>query len=96
MLSVHLLRCILIAVSCILQVRQLVSSVGLEVTYLKRVRCPELLLFILSFELVDVADDDTIYLSDCVFAHVGSPCFCPNRYSYKWHLPVSLQSCRDN
>ncbi len=72
MFSIHLLRRIPIAVSCILQVRQLVSSVGLEVTYLKRVRYPELLLLIVSLELVDVVDDDTVCPSDCVFAHAKS------------------------
>ena len=56
MFSINLLRCTLIAATCFLQVRQLVSSVGLEVTYLKRVRYPELLLLIVSLELVLVID----------------------------------------
>lgn len=58
MFSVHLLKRILIAVSCVSQVRQLVSSVGLEVTYLKRVSYPELVLLAVSLEVVDVVDDD--------------------------------------
>jgi len=37
-------------------VRQLVSSVGLEVTYLKRVRYPELVMLVVSFAIVDVVD----------------------------------------
>ncbi len=56
MFSVQLVTRILIALSCVLQVRQLVSSVGLEVTYLKRVRCPEWLLLIVSLELELVID----------------------------------------